>query len=127
MGEWVMESKIRIGIAGYGNLGKGVEYAIAQQPDMELVGIFTRRDPGTVQPVGASVPVHHLNTVEAHVNDVDVMILCGGSRADLPEQGPMLAKLFSTVDSFDTHAKIPEYFEALDESANPLAKQRFCL
>ncbi|MGN7409359.1 diaminopimelate dehydrogenase [Sporosarcina sp. SAFN-010] len=114
-----MESKIRIGIAGYGNLGKGVEFAIAQQPDMELVGIFTRRDPSSVQPVGDNVSVYQLADVEKHVNDVDVMILCGGSRADLPEQGPALAKLFTTIDSFDTHAKIPEYFDAIDAAAKP--------
>ncbi|WP_025783251.1 diaminopimelate dehydrogenase [Sporosarcina sp. D27] len=114
-----MESKIRIGIAGYGNLGKGVEFAISQQPDMELVGIFTRRDPSSVQPVGDSVSVYQLADVEKHVDDVDVMILCGGSRADLPEQGPALAKLFTTIDSFDTHAKIPEYFDAIDAAAKP--------
>lgn len=114
-----MEPKIKIGIAGYGNLGKGVEYAISQQPDMELVGIFSRRDPSSVHPVGDSVAVYPLADVEKYVEDVDVMILCGGSRSDLPEQGPALAKLFTTVDSFDTHAKIPEYFDALDEAAKP--------
>ncbi|MGG0644687.1 diaminopimelate dehydrogenase [Sporosarcina gallistercoris] len=114
-----MEPKIKIGIAGYGNLGKGVEYAISQQSDMELVGIFTRRDPSSVHPVGDSVAVYPLTDVEKYVENIDVMILCGGSRADLPEQGPALAKLFTTVDSFDTHAKIPEYFEALDEAAKP--------
>ncbi|MCM3757422.1 diaminopimelate dehydrogenase [Sporosarcina aquimarina] len=114
-----MESKIRIGIAGYGNLGRGVEFAISQQPDMELVGIFTRRDPSSVQPVGDSVSVYQLADVEKHVDEVDVMILCGGSRADLPEQGPALAKLFTTIDSFDTHAKIPEYFDAIDAAAKP--------
>ncbi|REB06595.1 diaminopimelate dehydrogenase [Sporosarcina sp. BI001-red] len=114
-----MEPKIRIGIAGYGNLGKGVEFAISQQADMELVGIFTRRDPSNVHPIGDSVSVYPLAKVEDYTEKVDVMILCGGSRADLPEQGPELAKLFTTVDSFDTHAKIPEYFDALDEAAAP--------
>lgn len=114
-----MESKIKIGIVGYGNLGRGVEHAISQQPDMELVGIFTRRDPSSVQPVGDNVTVYPLEDVEKYAENVDVMILCGGSRSDLPEQGPALAKLFTTVDSFDTHAKIPEYFDALDKVAKP--------
>ncbi|MDW0110405.1 diaminopimelate dehydrogenase [Sporosarcina aquimarina] len=113
-----MGEKMRIGIAGYGNLGKGVEYAISQQPDMELVGIFTRRDPSTLHPIGEKVTVYPLADADQYVHDIDVMILCGGSRADLPEQGPALAKLFTTVDSFDTHAKIPDYFAALDEAAS---------
>lgn len=112
-----MGMKIRVGIAGYGNLGKGVEYAISQQPDMELFGIFTRRSPSELQPMGKDVTVYPLNDADQYVNDIDVMILCGGSRADLPEQGPSLAQHFTTVDSFDTHAKIPDYFAALDKVA----------
>ncbi|GAC42635.1 diaminopimelate dehydrogenase [Paenibacillus popilliae] len=107
-------SAIRIGIVGYGNLGRGVEKSIQQNPDMELVAVFTRRDPGSVQ---ASVPVVSLQEVESYTDKVDVMILCGGSATDLPEQGPELACLFHTVDSFDTHARIPEYFEAVNSAA----------
>lgn len=112
-----MNNKIRIGIAGYGNLGRGVEASIAQNPDMALVGIFTRRNPKDIQPMTAGVPVHALADVANFRKDIDVMILCGGSKSDLPEQGPMLAALFNTVDSFDTHAKIPEYFDAVDKAA----------
>ncbi|WP_432358257.1 diaminopimelate dehydrogenase [Sporosarcina sp. UB5] len=111
-----MVEKIKIGIVGYGNLGKGVESAIAQNDDMELKGVFTRREPGDLK-VNSDTPVLRLNEIENYVDDMDVLILCGGSKDDLPEQGPALSKLFNTVDSFDTHAKIPEYFEAVDESA----------
>src|SRR5690554_5831593 len=103
-----MQSKIRIGIAGYGNLGRGVEMAIAQSPDMQLVGVFTRRDPASIQLLDASVPVHPLDDIERFQQQIDVLILCGGSKNDLPEQGPALAALFNTVDSFDTHATIPD-------------------
>jgi diaminopimelate dehydrogenase len=113
-----MNSKIRIGIAGYGNLGRGVESAIAQNSDMELVGVFTRRDPGSVKLLNASVPVHKIDDIASFQNEVDVLILCGGSKNDLPEQGPALAELFNTVDSFDTHPKIPGYFEAVDQAAS---------
>lgn len=116
-----MDTKIRIGIAGYGNLGKGVESAIAQNDDLELVGVFTRREPGDLR-VNSGAPVLRLNEIEEYVDDIDVLILCGGSKDDLPEQGPALSKLFNTVDSFDTHANIPEYFEAVDESARPNGK-----
>lgn len=114
-----MAEKIRIGIAGYGNLGRGVEHAISQNSDMELVGVFTRRDPSSVQLLDPSVPVHALDAVARFKGDIDVLILCGGSKNDLPEQGPALAALFNTVDSFDTHARIPEYFEAVDRAAGP--------
>jgi diaminopimelate dehydrogenase len=107
-------SQIRIGIVGYGNLGRGVESAIAQNPDMKLEAVFTRRKPDGVQ---TSVKTLHISEAEAYRNDIDVMILCGGSATDLPEQGPQFAKLFNTVDSFDTHAKIPEYFDAVDAAA----------
>ncbi len=113
-----MNNKIRIGIAGYGNLGRGVESAIAQNSDMELVGVFTRRDPGSVALLNAAVPVHKIDDIARFQEDIDVLILCGGSKNDLPEQGPALAALFNTVDSFDTHPKIPDYFEAVDQAAS---------
>lgn len=106
--------KIKIGIAGYGNLGRGVELAIRQNKDMELTGIFTRRDPATVHPLTPNVPVYKLEDAESKKEQIDVMILCGGSATDLPKQTPALAKWFHVVDSFDTHAKIPEHFSAVD-------------
>lgn len=112
-----MSNRIRVAIAGYGNLGRGVESALAQNPDMRLVGVFSRRDPASVTLLDSSVPVYAMDTIEQYQDDVDVMILCGGSKTDLPEQGPYLAKFFNTVDSFDTHAKVPEYYAALDQSA----------
>lgn len=112
-----MSNRIRVAIAGYGNLGRGVESALAQNPDMRLVGVFSRRDPVSVTLLDSSVPVYAMDTVEQYQDEVDVMILCGGSKTDLPEQGPYLAKFFNTVDSFDTHAKVPEYYAALDQSA----------
>ncbi|MFA5609625.1 MAG: diaminopimelate dehydrogenase, partial [Alcaligenes sp.] len=112
-----MSSKIRVGIAGYGNLGRGVELALAQNPDMELVSVFTRRDPASLQLQSAGVPVRALDQIEQYRNDIDVLILCGGSKNDLPEQGPALARWFTTVDSFDTHARIPEYYAAVDAAA----------
>lgn len=112
-----MTEKIRIAVAGYGNLGRGTEAAIAQNPDMQLTGIYTRRDPSSVKPLGASVPVRRLDDIEEFRQDIDVLILCGGSKNDLPEQGPALAARFNTVDSYDTHARIPQYFEAVDAAA----------
>lgn len=112
-----MTAPIRVGIAGYGNLGRGAEMAISRCPDMELVGIFTRRDPAAITTVGADTPVHAMDTIASFRDRIDVLILCGGSRNDLPEQGPALARHFNTVDSFDTHAKIPEYFDAVDQAA----------
>jgi diaminopimelate dehydrogenase len=113
--------KIRIGIAGYGNLGRGVQAAIAKNPDMELVGVYTRRDPAALSlPGGASA--FHMDELAKHTKDIDVLILCGGSKSDLPEQGPALAALFNTVDSFDTHAKIPEHFAAVDAPATAAGK-----
>ncbi|NSW94456.1 MAG: diaminopimelate dehydrogenase, partial [Bacteroidales bacterium] len=106
--------KIKVGIAGYGNLGKGVELAITQNSDIELIGVFTRRDPEKVK---SSSPVFHLTQAENFRGKIDVMILCGGSATDLPEMGPMLSAIFNTVDSFDTHAKIPEYFTNIDKIA----------
>lgn len=109
-----MQAPIRVGIVGYGNLGRGVEYSIRQNPDMELVAVFTRRSP---ESVNASVPVVSLSEVEAYKGKIDVMILCGGSATDLPDQGPAIAKHFTAVDSFDTHARIPEYFEKVNAEA----------
>lgn len=117
-----MGNNIRVGIAGYGNLGRGVESAISQNPDMELVGVFTRRNPSDVKLLSESVPVHMLDSIQEFKDEIDVLILCGGSKNDLPEQGPALSAFFNTVDSFDTHAKIPDYFEAVDKSAKPNGK-----
>ncbi|TDE95028.1 diaminopimelate dehydrogenase [Occultella glacieicola] len=112
-----MGTVIRIGIAGYGNLGRGVEAALAKNPDLTLVGIFTRRPPESLTPLDPAVPVFPLDSLSGRTGDIDVLILCGGSRSDLPEQGPALAASFNTVDSFDTHARIPEYFDAVDGPA----------
>ncbi|NLF53708.1 MAG: diaminopimelate dehydrogenase [Thauera phenolivorans] len=112
-----MSSKIRIGIAGYGNLGRGVEAALARSPDMALVGVFTRRNPADLELQSAGVPVHAIDGIADFVDAIDVLILCGGSKTDLPEQGPALAARFNTVDSFDTHAKIPDYYAAVDAQA----------
>ena len=108
---------IRIGIFGYGNLGRGVESAILQNPDTSLVAVFTRRDPASVKLATAGVPVVSADRVAEYVDHIDVMILCGGSATDLPIYTPALAGLFNVVDSFDTHAKIPEHFKAVDAAA----------
>ena len=108
---------IRIGIVGYGNLGRGVECAIAQNPDMELVAVLTRRPPESVKILSQTATVYHIDDIENLVGKIDVMILCGGSATDLPYQTPMVAKYFSVIDSFDTHAKIPEHFANVDASA----------
>ena len=110
-------SKIRIGIVGYGNLGKGVELAIRSNPDTELAFVATRRDPSAVTLKTANVPVYQYHDLAAHQNDADVVIVCGGSATDLPTQTPELAKLFTVVDSFDTHARIPEHFANVDTAA----------
>ena len=112
-----MAEKIRIGIAGYGNIGRGVELAVAQNDDMELVAVFTRRDPSSVSTITEGVRVVSVDDAPSMKNDIDVMIICGGSATDLPVQGPQFASLFNTIDSFDTHARIPEYFKAVDEAA----------
>lgn len=112
-----MSEKIRIGIAGYGNLGKGVEHSLAQNPDMELVAVFTRRKPEDLSIYTKSAKVLNIDSIKDMVDEIDVMILCGGSATDLPIQGPEMAKLYNTIDSFDTHAKIPEYFESMDKVA----------
>lgn len=112
-----MGEKIRIGIAGYGNLGRGVEAAVAKTADMTLTGVFTRRDPATVDAVDPATTVFGWHDLYAHAGDIDVLILCGGSKTDLPVQSPELAGRFHIVDSFDTHAKIPEHFAAVDAPA----------
>ena len=107
---------MKIGIYGYGNLGRGVEAALRQNPDMEIVGVFTRRDPASVKTV-TGIPVYSANLAEDFSTEIDVMIICGGSATDLPEMTPMLAKHFNVVDSFDTHARVPEHFAKVDEAA----------
>ena len=113
---------IRVGIFGYGNLGRGVEAAIRQNADMELVGVFTRRDPKTLQIKTAGVPVYAAEDVEKYKDSIDVMIICGGSATDLPRQTPALAAHFNVVDSFDTHARIPAHFAAVDAAAAAAGK-----
>ena len=107
---------IRIGILGYGNLGRGVEAAIKQNPDMELVAIFTRRNPSDLKTLTGAKVVSVSEATEWK-DKIDVMILCGGSATDLPVQGPEYAELFNTIDSYDTHAKVPEYFHSVDNQA----------
>ncbi len=112
---------IRIGIYGYGNLGRGVELAIAQNPDMTAVGVFTRRAPASVQ-TATGLPVYKAEDALQMQGEIDVMILCGGSATDLPTQTPRLAAYFNVVDSFDTHAKIPQHLKAVDEVAKKAGK-----
>ena len=109
---------IRIGILGYGNLGRGVECAIKHNPDMELVGVFTRRDPKTVEILTKTAGVYSVDDAEKMKDQIDVMILCGGSATDLPEQTPKYAQWFNVVDSFDTHKRIPEHFANVDKAAS---------
>ena len=108
---------MKIGILGYGNLGRGVECAIKQNPDCELTAVFTRRDPASVKILTAGVPVYSVNDIEKHKSEVDVLIICGGSATDLPKQTPVYANYFNVIDSFDTHAKIPEHFANVDAAA----------
>ncbi len=117
-----MDKQIRIGIMGYGNIGKAVELALGQNPDMILAGIFTRRDPAGIVTKSGITKVFSLSEAEQHINNIDVAILCGGSATDLPEQGPVFASLFNTVDSYDTHAKIPEYYAVVDKAARKAGK-----
>lgn len=109
--------KIKVGIVGYGNLGRGIECALRQNEDMELVAVFTRRNPADVTILTEGVPVYSVEEIEKMQGRLDVVILCGGSATDLPKQTPVYAKLFNVVDSFDTHAKIPEHFEHVDAAA----------
>ncbi len=113
---------IRIGILGYGNLGRGVECALRQNPDMELAAVFTRRDPKEVKILTETAGVCQISEIEQWKDRIDVLILCGGSATDLPVQTPEYAKLFHVVDSFDTHARIPEHFAAVDASAKAAEK-----
>lgn len=108
--------EIRIGIVGYGNLGRGVECAIKQNSDMSLYGVFTRRNPEGLKTL-TGAKVYHIDDILNHKDNIDVLILCGGSATDLPVQTPELAKSFNVIDSFDTHAKIPEHFENVDKAA----------
>ncbi|MGE8080143.1 diaminopimelate dehydrogenase [Peribacillus loiseleuriae] len=117
-----MSNQIKIGIVGYGNLGRGTVEAIKQCPDMELVAIFTRRTPDNISVNEPNVKVLHISKAVDYKDEIDVMILCGGSATDLPEQGPDFAKLFNTIDSYDTHAKIPEYFNSVDRVAKESGK-----
>ncbi len=107
---------MKIGIYGYGNLGRGVEKAFAKNPDMELAGVFTRRDPASLQTV-TGAPVYAAARAEEFAGIIDVMILCGGSATDLPEMTPAMVRQFNVVDSFDTHARIPEHFDRVDREA----------
>lgn len=114
--------KTRIGILGYGNLGKGVELAARQNDDIELVAIFSRRDPSSITPLTAQVPVCSVNDIADYADKIDVLVLGGGSATDLPQQTPEYAKLFNVVDSFDTHANIPQHFAAVDAAAKAAGK-----
>ena len=108
---------MRVGILGYGNLGRGIECAIRQNADMELTAVFTRRDPKTVKILTEGVNVYSVNDIIEHKDEVDVLVLCGGSATDLPKQTPEYAKYFNVIDSFDTHARIPEHYANVDKSA----------
>lgn len=109
---------MRIAIYGYGNLAKGVEAAIANSPDATLVAVFTRRDPSKVKTQLPDIPVYHTSEITGFIGKIDCVILCGGSATDLPEMTPAIARMFNVVDSFDTHAKIPEHFENVNAAAN---------
>ena len=117
--------KIRIGIMGYGNLGRGVELAVRQNPDMELAAFFTRRNPEDLKTLSPNVPVYNVADAAAHKDAVDVLVICGGSATDLPKQTPKYAKYFNVVDSFDTHARIPEHFAACDKAAKEASHVAF--
>ena len=113
---------IRIGISGYGNLGRGIECAVKQNPDMELAAVFTRRDPADVTILTEGVPVCRADEAGEWKDKIDVMILCGGSATDLPTQTPEYARMFNVIDSFDTHAKIPEHYANVDAAAKEAGK-----
>ena len=117
-----MKEQIRIGILGYGNLGKGVECAVKQNEDMKLTAVFTRRAPESLKILTEGVPFYSATDAAAHANEVDVLILCGGSATDLPEQTPEMVKYFNVIDSFDTHARIPEHFANVDAAAKASGK-----
>ena len=113
---------VRLGIMGYGNLGRGVEAAVRHNPDMSLTAIFTRRDPESVQPLTPGVKVYRAEDAAKHAGEIDVLILCGGSATDLPVQTPEYVKYFNVVDSFDTHANIPVHFENVDKAGKASGK-----
>lgn len=117
-----MQNKIRLAVLGYGNLGRGVEKAVKKNPDVELVAFFTRRDPASLKTNSPDVPVYAASDMLAHKDEIDVLVLCGGSATDLPAQSPEYAKYFNIIDSFDTHAKIPGHFAACDASAKSAGK-----
>lgn len=117
-----MGEQIRIGIMGYGNLGRGVELAVRANPDMKLQAFFTRRNPDSLKTLTPDVPVYHIDEALSLKDEIDVLILCGGSATDLPTQSPQYAKHFNIVDSFDTHAKIPEHFDNCDKAAKESGK-----
>ncbi|HHT88497.1 MAG TPA: diaminopimelate dehydrogenase [Clostridiales bacterium] len=117
--------KIRIGILGYGNLGKSVEVGTGQNKDMELIGVFTRRNADTVSALKENTKVYHIDKAKEMTDIIDVMILCGGSKSDLLTQGPEFAAMFNTVDGFDTHARIPEYYDAVNKAA--LKSKKTCV
>ncbi|MGI6085288.1 MAG: diaminopimelate dehydrogenase [Acetivibrionales bacterium] len=117
-----MTKRIKVGIAGYGNIGRGAELAILQNSDMELIAVFTRRAPESVKIVSETAQVVHIADIEKYKDNIDVLVLCGGSASDLPVQGPQYAELFNCVDSFDTHARIPEYFKSVNEAAKRSGK-----
>lgn len=108
---------MKVGILGYGNLARGVECAIKQNSDITLSAVFSRRDPSSVKILTEGVPVYSVNEIEAHKDEIDVLIICGGSATDLPKQTPEYAKYFNVIDSFDTHANIPAHFAAVDAAA----------
>lgn len=111
--------KIRIGIVGYGNLGRGVETGLRLNPDMELVGIFSRRDPASLD---STAPAYGLDNILDFKDKIDVLILCGGSKSDIPDQGPDLAQNFNTVDAYDNHKMVPEFFSRMDAAGKAQAK-----
>ena len=108
---------INVGIVGYGNIGKGIEVAVSKARDMELKAVFTRRDPKTLTLATEGVPTVSLGEIENWQGKIDVLLLCGGSATDLPKQTPKYARYFNVIDSFDTHARIPEHFANVDKSA----------
>ena len=114
--------KTRIGILGYGNLGRGTLCAVKMNPDQEAVGVFTRRDPSTVKILCDDVPVYHVDELEKMTDQIDVLIICAGSATDLPEMTPKYAAMYNVVDSFDTHARIPEHFANVDAAAKAAGK-----
>jgi diaminopimelate dehydrogenase len=117
-----IEMSIRIGILGYGNLGRGVEMAVNAAEDLELVGVFSRRDPSKVKIASEGVKVYSADALANMQKDIDVLVICGGSATDLPKMTPVYAKDYNVVDSFDTHARIPEHFKNVDEAAKAAGK-----